>query len=171
MILYIFQCHFPKSSHPFPLPQSPKDCSIHLCLFWCLAYRVIVTIFLNSIYVLVYYIGVFTGADYTECFILMVIMTSHQHFLNIMIFSPSKIKMQTQNKACNLFDRQIFLVAPLRGNHCKIASTERLNSIIQTVHIERRETWHLTNNIYAIIKKKKSLNVSIVKVISKHRKI
>ena len=46
MILYMFQCHSPKSSHPLPLPQSPKDCSIHLCLFCCLAYRVIVTIFL-----------------------------------------------------------------------------------------------------------------------------
>ena len=23
---------------PFPFPQSPKDCSIHLCLFCCLAY-------------------------------------------------------------------------------------------------------------------------------------
>ena len=29
MMLYIFQCHSPKSSHPLPLPQSPKDCSIH----------------------------------------------------------------------------------------------------------------------------------------------
>ena len=35
---------------PLPLPQSPKDCFIHLCLFCCLVYRVIVTIFLNSIY-------------------------------------------------------------------------------------------------------------------------
>ena len=51
MILYMFQCHSPKWSHPLPLPQSPKDCSIHLCLFCCLTYRVIVTIFLNSIYV------------------------------------------------------------------------------------------------------------------------
>ena len=50
MILYMFLCHSPKSSHPLPLPQSPKDCSIHQCLFCCLAYRVIVTIFLNSIY-------------------------------------------------------------------------------------------------------------------------
>ena len=50
MILYMFQCHSPKSSHPLPLPQSPKDCSIHLCLFCCLAYRVIITNFLNSIY-------------------------------------------------------------------------------------------------------------------------
>ena len=50
MILYMFQCHSPKSSHTLPLPQSPKDCSIHLCLFCSLAYRVIITIFLNSIY-------------------------------------------------------------------------------------------------------------------------
>ena len=46
MILYMFQCHSPKSSPP---QQSPKDCSIHLCLFCCLAYRVVI-IFLNSIY-------------------------------------------------------------------------------------------------------------------------
>ena len=38
-------------NHPsFPLPRSPKNCSIYLCLFCCLPYRVIVTIFLNSIY-------------------------------------------------------------------------------------------------------------------------
>ena len=54
MILHMFQCHSPKSSHPFPLPQSPKDCSIHQCLFCCLIYRVIVTIFLNSIYMCYY---------------------------------------------------------------------------------------------------------------------
>ena len=46
IIIYMFQCHSPKSSHPRPLPQSPKDCSIYLCLFCCLAYRVIVTIIL-----------------------------------------------------------------------------------------------------------------------------
>ena len=51
MIIYMFQCHSPILSHPCPLPQSPKDCSIHLYLFCCLAYRVIVTIFLNSIYI------------------------------------------------------------------------------------------------------------------------
>ena len=50
MIVYMFQCHSPKSSHPLPLPQSPKVRSTHLCLFCCLAYRVIITIFLNSIY-------------------------------------------------------------------------------------------------------------------------
>ena len=35
---------------PPSLSQSSKDCSIHLCLFCCLAYRVFATIFLNSIY-------------------------------------------------------------------------------------------------------------------------
>ena len=48
MVLYMFQCHSPKSSHPLPLPQSPKDCSIHQYLFFCLIYRVIVTIFLKA---------------------------------------------------------------------------------------------------------------------------
>ena len=42
MIIYIFQCHSPKPSHPCSLPQSPKDWSIHMCLFCCLAYRVII---------------------------------------------------------------------------------------------------------------------------------
>ena len=50
MIIYMFQCYFLKSSHPRLFPHSPKDWSIHLCLFCCLTYRVIVTIFLNSIY-------------------------------------------------------------------------------------------------------------------------
>ena len=50
MILYMFQCHSPKSSLLLPLPQSQKVCCVHLRLFCCLAYRVIVTIFLNSIY-------------------------------------------------------------------------------------------------------------------------
>ena len=59
MILYMFHCHSPKSSYPRPLPQSPKDCSIHLCLFCCLAYRVIITIFLNSTYMRYYTVLVF----------------------------------------------------------------------------------------------------------------
>ena len=53
LLVYMFQCHSPKSSHPLPLPQSPKVRSIHLCLFCCLAYRVII-IFLNSVYMCQY---------------------------------------------------------------------------------------------------------------------
>ena len=41
---------FQPTTRPCPLPQSPKDCSVHLCLFFCFAYKVIVTTFLNSIY-------------------------------------------------------------------------------------------------------------------------
>ena len=38
MIIYMFQCYSHRSSHLCLLPQSPKVCSIHLCLFFCLAY-------------------------------------------------------------------------------------------------------------------------------------
>ena len=50
MIVYMIECHSPKSSHPLPLPLSPKVRYTHLCLFSCLAYRVVIAIFLNSIY-------------------------------------------------------------------------------------------------------------------------
>ena len=50
MIIYMFQCYSLKSSYTHLLPQSPKVCPLHLCLFCCHAYRVIVTIFLNSTY-------------------------------------------------------------------------------------------------------------------------
>ena len=50
MVIYMFQCYSLKSSHPRLLPQSPKVCSLHLCLFCCLAYRVVFTIILNTIY-------------------------------------------------------------------------------------------------------------------------
>ena len=48
-IIYMFQCYSLKSSHPCLPPQSPKDCSLYLCLCY-LSYRIIVAIFLNSIY-------------------------------------------------------------------------------------------------------------------------
>ena len=48
MVIYTFQCYSLKSSHPRLLPQGPKVCSLYLCLFCYLTYRVIVTIFLNS---------------------------------------------------------------------------------------------------------------------------
>ena len=31
-----FNAILPNHPHPRPLPQSPKDCSIHLCLFCCM---------------------------------------------------------------------------------------------------------------------------------------
>ena len=49
----LFQCYSLRTFHPRLLPQSPKVFSVHLCLFFCFAYRVIITIFLNSIYICV----------------------------------------------------------------------------------------------------------------------
>ena len=50
MVIYMFQCYSFTPSHPCLLPHRPKVCSLHLCLFRCLWYRVMITIFLNSIY-------------------------------------------------------------------------------------------------------------------------
>ena len=59
VIIFMCQCYSLKSSHPRLLPQSPKVCSLHLCLFCCLTYRVIITIFLISIYMCQYTVLVF----------------------------------------------------------------------------------------------------------------
>ena len=54
MVIYMFQCYSLKLSHFRLLPQSPKVCSLHLCLFCCLVYRIVITIFVNSIYMCYY---------------------------------------------------------------------------------------------------------------------
>ena len=59
MIIYIFQCHSPISSCPRPLPQSPKDCSIHLCLLLSHIQGYCYHLSKFHIYALVYCIGVF----------------------------------------------------------------------------------------------------------------
>ena len=59
MIINLSQCYSLKSSHPCFLPQSPKVCSLHLYFFCCFVYSIIIIIFLNSTYVLIYYICVF----------------------------------------------------------------------------------------------------------------
>ena len=45
LIIYMFQYYSLRSSHPHLLPSSPKAYSMHLCLFFCLACRVIITFF------------------------------------------------------------------------------------------------------------------------------
>ena len=50
MVIRMFQCYSLKSSHPRLFPQNPKVFALYLCLFYCLAYRVVITIFLNSIH-------------------------------------------------------------------------------------------------------------------------
>ena len=53
IIIHMFQCYSLKSSRPRLVPQSPKFCSLYLCFFCCLTYRVIITIFQNSLYICV----------------------------------------------------------------------------------------------------------------------
>ena len=60
----MFQWCSLKTSHPHLLPQSPKVCSVHLCLFFCFAYRVIITIFLNPIYMCEYAVMFFIFLAY-----------------------------------------------------------------------------------------------------------
>ena len=50
----LFQCYSLRTSHPRLLPQILKVCTVHLCLFFCFAYRVIINIFKFHIYALVY---------------------------------------------------------------------------------------------------------------------
>ena len=59
MIFYMSQCHSPKSSHPLPLPQSTKDCSIHQCLLLSRTQRYHYHLSKFHIYALVYCIGAF----------------------------------------------------------------------------------------------------------------
>ena len=54
MVIHRFQYYSLKSSHPCLLPQSPKVCSLHMCLFCCFAYRVIVIYNDTSLYVCMY---------------------------------------------------------------------------------------------------------------------
>ena len=60
MIIYMFQCYSLKSSHPRLLPQSPKVCSLYLCLFCCLTYKGC-HYYLSKFhkYVFIYCIGIF----------------------------------------------------------------------------------------------------------------
>ena len=51
MVIYMFQCYSLKLSHPRLLPHSPNLCSLHLCLFCCLTDRVVITVFINPIYI------------------------------------------------------------------------------------------------------------------------
>ena len=80
MIIYIFQCYSLKSSHPCILPQSSKDCSIHLCLVCYLAYRVIIAIFL-SIYMRQYTVLVFFFLAYFTMYNRLQFHPTHQNLI------------------------------------------------------------------------------------------
>ena len=68
---------FPKSSHPLPLPQSPKDCSIHQCNVLVFMFPLEPNIFIG-----VYELFVFFSSDleFSGCFLLF-------FFFNIWFFN------------------------------------------------------------------------------------
>ena len=87
LIIYMFRyCSF-KTSHPRLLPRSPKVCSIHLRLFFCFAYRVIVTIFLNSIYMCYYTVLVFIFLAYFTLCNGLQFHPSHQNWFKWILFN------------------------------------------------------------------------------------
>ena len=65
MILYMFQCHSPKSSHPRPLPKRLFYTSVSLLLSCIQGYYYYLSKF--HIYVLVYCIGVFPSGLLQTC--------------------------------------------------------------------------------------------------------
>ena len=60
MVIYMFQCYSLKSSHPCFLAQSPRVCSLHMCLSCCLKYRII-SISVRSILFLSFIVPIFAG--------------------------------------------------------------------------------------------------------------
>ena len=78
-IIYMFRCCSLETFHPRLLPQSAKDCSIHLCLFFCFACRVIINIFLNSIYMCQYTVMVFIFLAYFTLYNGLQFHPSHQN--------------------------------------------------------------------------------------------
>ena len=75
----MFRCCSLETSHPRLLPQSLKDCSVHTRLFFCSAYRVIINIFLNSIYIL---LGHQESPNIHIIWLLQYIQYSHYHMWN-----------------------------------------------------------------------------------------
>ena len=83
----MFRCCSLKTSHPHLLPQSPKVCSVHLCLFFCFAYKVIVTIFLNSIYMCWYTVLVFIFLAYFSLYNGLQFHPSHKNRFKWILFN------------------------------------------------------------------------------------
>ena len=88
MVIYMFQCYSLISSHPRLFLPSAKVSYLHLCLFCCLAYRIIVTVFLNSIYTLIYCIGVSLSAYFTV-YNRFQFHPPHWNWLKCVLFWPS----------------------------------------------------------------------------------
>ena len=76
-----------ETSHTRLLPQSLKVCSIHLCLFFCFAYRVIINIFLNSIYMCYDIVMVFIFLTYFTLYNGLQFHPSHENWFKWILFN------------------------------------------------------------------------------------
>ena len=86
-LFYIwFQCCSLKSSRSCLLPHSPKVCSLHLCLFCCLAYRNVITIFLNFIYMHSYSVLVYLFLTYFTLYNRLQFRPPHYNQLKCTLF-------------------------------------------------------------------------------------
>ena len=96
----MFRCCSLRSSLPRHLPLSPKVCSIHLCLFFCLAYRVILTIFLNSIYMCQYTVLVQFVRKALLLFLIL-LCSYFQHLYFYLLFIHFNFLLSTENQEAN----------------------------------------------------------------------
>ena len=90
---------FPKSSHPLPLPQSPKDCSIHQCNVLVFMFPLEPNIFIG-----VYELFVFFSSDleFSGCFLLF-------FFFNIWFFNCYYILVSNALDIYRAVDLQLLL--------------------------------------------------------------
>ena len=87
MVIYMFQCYSLKSSCPLLLPQSPKICSLYLCLLCCLTYSIVIAIFLNSIHMCWYNVLVFFFLTYFTLYNRLQFHLPHYNWLKCVLFN------------------------------------------------------------------------------------
>ena len=84
------RCCSLKTSHPHLLPQSPKVCSVHLCLFFCFAFRVIIKLCFSewedfihiSVYLFTWLVEKFRRWE-SVCLFLFLLLSSHLEIIPV----------------------------------------------------------------------------------------
>ena len=110
MVIYMFRCYSLKSSHPCLLPQDPKICSLCLSLFCYLAYRVIITIFLNSIYMCWYTVLVFFFLAYFTLYNRLQFHPSHQNWFKWILFIIARTWKQPRCPSADEWIRKLWYI-------------------------------------------------------------
>ena len=102
LIVYLFQCYSLSTSHPRLLPQILKVCSVHLCLFFCFAYRVIVTIFLRI--TCIFDDGHSNSLIGVLICIILVTCDVEYLFMYLMTIDASSLEKISTQVSCTVFD-------------------------------------------------------------------